>query len=449
MIRTVLLVLLLIAVAGTGYWGYTEKQEKDAISVHAENNYQRAFHDLNFHIDALHDKIGETLAMSSQKQLSPALAQVWRLTSEAHNDVGQLPLALMPFSKTEEFLSKIGEFSYRVAVRDLEKNPLTPEETKTLKTLYSNANDIQNELRRTEAIAQKNDLRWMDVEMALADNKNPKDNTIIDGFKTVDKSMQGYSDVNFGPEVSNRVKMEGRDLRHLKGKNLTKEEAKQKAIDFFDLKKNTKITVKESGKGAKYKAYSLTIYNPDTKGTTYMDLTKKGGYPLWVLYDREVRQAKISLNEAMMQAETFLKDHMHGPMEVTSSNQYDNIGVFTYARVQNGIRIYPEIVTLKVALDNGDIMGYEGMEFLLSHRDREKPAFKLTEEQARKTLSPQFKVMEKHKALIRNDINEEVYCYEFIGTLGNETYQIFVDANNGDEEMVKKLKEAEPDYSAM
>jgi spore germination protein len=449
MIRTILLVLLLIAVAGTGYWGYTENQEKNAIRIQAENNYQRAFHDLNFQMDALHDKIGQTLAMSSQKQLSPALAQVWRLTNEAHTNVGQLPLALMPFNKTEEFLSKVGEFSYRVAVRDLEKKPLSDQETETLKTLYKNSNEIQNELRKTESIAQEKDLRWLDVEMELAKSDNPKKSTIVDGFKTVDQSMTGYSDVNFGPEVSNRAKMKGRDLRHLEGKMLTKEEAKQRAVDFFDLTKNRKITVKESGKGAKYKAYSLTIYNPETKGTTYMDITKKGGYPIWVLYDREVAAAKISLNDAMKQAEIFLKDHMHGPMEMTSSNQYDNIGVFTYARVQHGVRIYPEIVTLKVALDNGDIMGYEGMEFLLSHRDREKPVFKLSQEQARKTLSPKLKVMETHKALIRNDINEEVYCYEFIGVLGDETYQIFVDANEGDEEQVKKLKEAEPDYSAM
>ena len=94
----------------------------------AENNYQRAFHELNYQIDLLHDKIGTTLAMNSRKSLSPALVDVWRITSEAQNDVGQLPLALLPFNKTEEFLSDIGDFSYRTAVRDLEKEPLNDEE---------------------------------------------------------------------------------------------------------------------------------------------------------------------------------------------------------------------------------------------------------------------------------------------------------------------------------
>src|SRR6478736_1183690 len=125
MIRTILIVLLAIGVVGVGYWGYSEHQEKDAVLLQAENTYQRAFHDLSYQLDLLNDKIGGTLAMSSRDQLSPALAEVWRLTSEAHNNVGQLPLSLLPFNKTEEFLSDVGDFTYKVAVRDLSKSPLT------------------------------------------------------------------------------------------------------------------------------------------------------------------------------------------------------------------------------------------------------------------------------------------------------------------------------------
>ncbi|MDV2687475.1 germination protein YpeB, partial [Alkalihalophilus lindianensis] len=81
----------------------------------------RAFHGLTYQMDVLHDKIGATLAMNSRHSLSPSLAEVWRITSDAHNAVGQLPLTLLPFNKTEEFLANIGNFSYRTAVRDLDK----------------------------------------------------------------------------------------------------------------------------------------------------------------------------------------------------------------------------------------------------------------------------------------------------------------------------------------
>lgn len=449
MIRSAAIAILVLALAGTGYWGYKEHQENNAIRIQSENNYQRAFHDLNYNVDALHDKIGETLAMNSKRQLSPTLAQVWRLTSEAHNNVGQLPLGLLPFNKTEDFLTKMGDFSYRVSLRDLEKKPLSDKEYATLKGLYANSSDIQNELRKTEAVASKKNLKWLDVDMALADNKQPNDNTIIDGFKTVDKSSEGYAQTDFGPEVTNIHDAKKRNVSKLKGKNITSAEAKQRAIKFFQLKKNVQIKVKETGKGSEYKAYSLTMYNPDTKATTYMDVTKKGGYPLWVLQDRKVGAAKISLNEAQKEAISFLSLHMQSKMVVATANQYDNIAVFNFVKVQDGVRIYPDSVAVKVALDNGDIMGYQGTDFLTTHHDRQIPSPKVSEKQARKKLNPKFKVMEQHMAIIKNDVKQEVFCYEYLGVLGDETYVIFINAQDGSEEQVKKMKEGEPDYESM
>src|SRR6478752_5601336 len=128
MFRGILITVLSLAVVGTTLWGYQEHREKNAVLINAENNYQRTFHELTYQMDLLHDKIGTTLAMNSRESLSPTLAEVWRITSEAHNDVGQLPLTLLPFNKTEEFLAQIGEFSYRTAVRDLSKSPLTDKE---------------------------------------------------------------------------------------------------------------------------------------------------------------------------------------------------------------------------------------------------------------------------------------------------------------------------------
>ena len=51
--------------------------------------------------------------------------------------------------------------------------------------------------------------------------------------------------------------------------------------------------------------------------------------------------------------------------------------------------------------------------------------------------------MEDSLAIINNDLGEEVLCYEFLGTIDNDTYQIFINANDGREEKVEKLKNPE------
>ncbi|WP_246942243.1 germination protein YpeB [Bacillus pinisoli] len=445
MLRGIIIGVLAVAITGTAYWGYQEHIEKNAILIHAENNYQRAFHDLTYQIDLLNDKIGSTLAMNSRQQLSPSLAEVWRITSEAHSDVGQLPLTLLPFNKTEEFLAKIGEFSYRTAVRDLDNEPLSEEEYKTLQSLYEKSGDIQQELRKVQHLVLENNLRWMDVQMALATD-NQQDNTIIDGFKTVEKNVEAYSEADFGPTFTSMNMDMKNEFKYLKGKQISQDEAKEIAKDFLGLEGNEEIRVSENGEGSDFGFYSLEIDDPKADTQIYMDVTKKGGYPIWVLRSRDVKERKIGLNEAMENAVTYLKDHQFEDLEMYESAQYDNIGVFTFVSVKDNVRIFPDAITIKVALDDGNIVGFTARAYLMAHHDREIPKASLSLEEARGKLNPGVEVMEDRLAVIRNDLDEEVLCYEFLGTINDDTYRILINAETGYEEKVEKLNSSEQLY---
>ncbi|WP_027408605.1 germination protein YpeB [Anoxybacteroides tepidamans] len=446
MLRTLLIALLSIGVIGTGYWGYREHQEKNAILVHAENNYQRAFHDLAYKIDLLHDQIGTTLAMNSKTSLSPALAEVWRIAAEAHSDVGQLPLSLLPFNKTQQFLAQIGAFSYRAAIRDLEKEPLTKQEYRTLQTLYQQAADIQGELRNVQHLVLKNNLRWMDVELALATNQRPSDNTIIDGFKAVETNVESFSETaNFAPTFTSITDREKGFVR-AQGKRITANEAKQIAQSFLGLKGTEKIKVVHSGKGAYDRFYSLTIYDPKTKTDTSMDITEKGGYPIWVINNRPVKKQAMSLHEAAMIGMEFLKKHRFQNIELYDSTQYDNVAVLTFVTNDHGIRVYPEAIKMKVALDDGTVVGFSARDYLSSPVIHHFPKPVLSLAEARAKINPNFKVMEERQAVITNNLNQEVLCYEFLGTLGDDTYQIFINAENGIEEKVEKMQNTEIAY---
>jgi spore germination protein len=444
LIRGLLIGVLSLAVAGTAIWGYQEHREKNAVLINAENNYQRAFHDLVFQIDLLNDKIGTTLAMNSRKSLSPALADVWRITSEAHSDVGQLPLTLLPFNKTEEFLAKIGDFSYQTAVRDLDKEPLSDKEYEHLKTLYEQSADIQQELRNVQHLVIKNNLRWMDVELALATNQ-PGDNTVIDGFKTVEKTVSEYDEVNLGPAFTNMQEEDG-NFSNLKGPTISKKEALQIAQKYSGLKNSKNALVVENGKGSNYGFYSVSIQDAESGLEANMDITKVGGYPIWYIMARDIKSQDIGLNEASNKAVKFLDENGFKDLDLFESSQYDHIGVFTFVSKLGDVRIYPDSIKVKVALDNGDIIGMAAGEYLKAHRTREIPKPKVTEKEARAQVNPNLKVQQHGLAVIMNDLNEEVLCHEFLGTLGNDTYRIFVNAKTGKEEKVDKLQNAEPIY---
>lgn len=114
--------------------------------------------------------------------------------------------------------------------------------------------------------------------------------------------------------------------------------------------------------------------------------------------------------------------------------------------MQDDVRIYPESIKIKVALDNGQIVGFTGSDYLKSNRERDLPSPKITKEEARGNLNSNVKVMEDGLAVITNDLGDEVLCYEVIGTMDNDTYRIYINAENGYEEKVEKMQNAEPIY---
>lgn len=449
MIRNIVIVVLGIVVIAVGYWGYQEHQEKNAVSIQAENHYQQTFHDLAYHVDQLHDKIGTALAMNRGDAMAPALQEVWRLTSQAHGEVGELPLTLMPFNDTESFLANIGNFSYDVSARDLDNKPMTNKEYKTMQNLYKQSSDIENQLRGVQATVMKDHLQWTDVKMALANEKEPSDHSIIDGMKTVDHKVQGYDNINWGPEISHLSNTKENLYKKIKGDKISKQEAKQATRKFFGFKKDVAMNVKTTGKHTDYDAYSISMENPKNGANIQMDVSKAGGHPLWMMQDNDKKtaKAKIGLNKASNLAGKFLREHGKKHMTMTQSDQYDDVGVFTFVKKKNNVRIYPESIRLKVSLGNGNIVGYDATNYIAFHKKRDlnkKPS--LSKKEARKNVNSNLDVKEVRMADITNDTGKEVLCYEILGTMNNDTYQIFINADSGRGEKVKKLDNPKPIY---
>jgi spore germination protein len=442
MLRWIAIAVLTVTIIGVAFWGYQEHQEKNAVLLQAENTYQRSFHDLTYYVDLLHDKIGTVLAMNSPRSLSPQLAEIWRITSDAHSEVGQLPLALLPFNKTEEFLSNIGDFSYRTAVRGLEKDPLTDEETERLQNLYQQSGEIKRELRNVQHLVLENNLRWMDVQLALVNNDTKADNTIIDGFKTVEKNVESYSESGFNTQLNGVVKHNEEEIK-LEGSNIDESKVHSIANDIFNLD-GTDLKVTSSGEGADIKVYSASYENDKEHG--YFDITEKGGYLISMLISRDMKEPTIGLYDGSQKALAFLKKLGYENLEVYNSTQYNDVGVYNFAYTQDDVLIYPDAIQVKVALDNGEVIGMSARQYLVNHQDRTISDPEITVDEARKEVNPKVEIQEDRLAIIDNDLGEEVLCYEFIGTLGEDTYRIYINATDGFEERVEKLDQAEIDF---
>lgn len=438
MIRSVLIGLLAVAVVGVGYWGYQEHKEKNAVLIHAENNYQQSYHELTYYVDQLQDKIGTTLAMNSRQSMRPELTDVWRLSALAHGSVGELPLTLLPFNKTNEFLTKVGQYSYQTAIKKKEDQGLTDQEYKTLEQLYKQSSDVEKGLKKVQSVVMKQHLRWMDVEMALSSQKQNNDNQIIDGLKTVD-GQAGTFPKQWGPEMSQMNTNDEKKFNKISGKPVDKNEAVKKLKAFMNLNNTDTISIQKSGKGSNYDAYNMTVKDKKTNHSIVASVTEKGGHVIWFLKHRQVKYNKISLNEASKKAETYLKDRKFKNMTLVKSDQYGNIGIFNYVKTDHNVRVYPASLQIKVALDNGEVLGLDETEYLVNQSIDMDLKPKVSQSEALKNLNPNVKVEETHIAVYQNEASKNILCYELLATKKNDTYRIFVNANTGDQENVELL----------
>ncbi|TYP77789.1 germination protein YpeB [Paenibacillus methanolicus] len=438
-LSAVLFPVMTLMFIGSIYWGYQEHQEKNSILIKAENQYQRAFHDLSYHVEQLHKELGSTLAVNSTSQAyqRKGLVNVWRLTSQAQNEINQLPLTLLPFNTTEEFLSKIANFAYKASVRDLAKQPLSEDEYKTLKTLYKNSDEIAGNLLNVQSKVLANNLRWMDVESALATEKSAQDNTIIDGFKTVDKKVSEYPEINWGPSVASMYQK--RSVQMLGGKKMTAEEIKKLAAEFASIKDPSVIRVVENGKGTEYESFSVSAPIAGSDRMIQMDFTKQGGQLVWYMNPKDVAASKLTVDKAEKNATQFLNAHGYKGMKLTNYDEYNNVVAFTAVGSQQGVLIYPEKLIVKVALDDGEVTGLQANDYVYEHHKRKIAKPKLSSAEARKALNPGFKRTNEGLAIIMNDLGKEVLCYEFSGKINGGKYRIYINADNGTEESIEQL----------
>lgn len=447
MYKNILIGALAVAVAGAGYWGYQQKEEKDQFAIQAENSYQRAFHDLSFHIDQIEDELGKTLAMNSQRQLTPSLADVWRVTSLAEKSLAELPVQGLNMEDTEEYLFKIADFTYRTSVRDLNQEPLTDDEYETLEQLYEQASSIRHTMRETQAMMMQTDTKWL-TEREREEDDEPAEYSVAGHFERMNKSVQGFSEVEWGATDSAIRNLNGELKEALSGREqVSKEEAKAMALDYLKLGEGAKVQISDSAEALEYPAYSIIIDDPENQAHYNMDMSVEGGEPIWFLQDRHIEKAKISLNEAVEKAQDFLERGGKEHMILVDSTQYDNLGVLEFAYVDNDVRIYPDTVTVEVALDDGDIVSYVGRGHLINHEEnRDIPKPKLSKEEAQSRVNDRVEIMEDHLAMIENQMQETVLVYEFYGTKNNDTYRIFINALSGEEEKVERMNDSEPMY---
>jgi len=152
-----------------------------------------------------------------------------------------------------------------------------------------------------------------------------------------------------------------------------------------------------------------------------------------------VQKTRLTLKEARERAQSFLEGKGYSNMIPSYEQQYDGTAVINFAYEQDGVIIYPDLIKVKISLENGHILGFEARNYIIAHKERDLEEPSLSLEDAKKLVSPNLNVSTGRLALIPGDSGDEILCYEFKGEYGGEIFIVYINANTGKEENILKI----------
>ena len=98
------------------------------------------------------------------------------------------------------------------------------------------------------------------------------------------------------------------------------------------------------------------------------------------------------------------------------------------------VEMYPDLIKLKVALDDGSVLGIETTGYLNSHTERTIPDNIISKEQAKTNLNKDLQIQSENLAVIPTEWKTEVLCWEFKGTVDDNEFLVYINAETGEEE---------------
>ncbi|MGE5589307.1 MAG: germination protein YpeB [Bacillota bacterium] len=432
--RNIWLGLLGVALALVALWGYGQMLQKNRIMQRAESSYQRAFHQLIDHTVNIESDLAHLQVSMDRRQQIADLDRVRLHATSAREELAQLPLTTTRLAKTTAFFGSLMDTADALALKLLDNQPLNDQDRTKLKELHDSSLYARDELYTVSQVANSGRMRWMDAERLGAYDytgavKNPLVENLLrfDGGLKIDPkpaSIQVYKAVT--------------------GTDVTAQQAADIAARFVgDLVQPGTL------KPAREVAGDVPTFQLEgiAKGGQRLTIqvTRKGGHPLWMLAERIPAQRTLDQNQATARAEDFLKSRastLDGTAQLTFTpvtyQESQNIALVNLTPKQDDLLLYPDAIRVKVALDNGEILGFQARDFLKNHTARQIPEPKLSEQAAVARANPSLQVQSVRKALILNDRDQEVLTWEVRGTLDNQAYQVYINAQDGTEERIEQ-----------
>ena len=439
MLSLVVTLVTVIAVLGL----YTYKRERQFRQT-AENNYNMAFFELVSYVENVETYLAKSLISSTPEHGAETLTHVWREANLAQSYLARLPMGSQELANTSKFLNQVSDYSFSLSRKNINNQNLTEDDFNNLKELHTYSVDLENTLNQLSTDINDGRIKWGELT-----NKGSSifltqvSNISKDSFDNLEENFHEYSGLIYDGAFSEH--MTSVEKKGLTGEEISEEETKKIATDFIGNDRVGEINSNGVSEDTDIPSYDFSIKaKNDKKEIIAVSVSKKGGHIIFMNYNRNVEAESISQERADEIGKNFLNSKGFPNMKETYYLKQNGVVTINYAYNQkstNGdVVVYPDLIKVKVALDNGEILGIETTGYLNSHYERNIPVAKITKEKAKENLNKSLQIESEGMAIIPTKFKTEILCWEFKGKVDDTEFLVYINVQTGAEEDILVIK---------
>lgn len=391
-------------VVALGAWGGMNMYKLAVMKRDVQASRERALTQLGTYMDDIDINLQKCLYSSSSAMLSDVASKLWRSSSSAKESLSEITDGNTEISGVYKFLSQVGEYTLALNEKIASGEKLTKEETDNLKKLKEYSEKLSGTINYLIEEEENGGLNFEEVKSTLQSEGEEK-LYLASELNDANQALEDYPTLIYDGPFSDHINTKKSAVVE-KLDEISQDEAREKAAKFIDAKAEDIYFLNKTDSNLS----TYTFYNPDVT----ISVTQKGGLVSYMLKSRYAGESKITAEDAIRKATAFLKEKGYTKIKESYYSTVDGVCTVNYSYYEDGITYYTDLIKVSVALDDGEILGFDATGYIMNHKVRkvpENPAYDLRT--AGKLLNDDLEILSNKKAFIPTDYETENYVYEY------------------------------------
>lgn len=391
-------------IVALGVWGGMNMYKLAVIKRDVQASRERALTQLGTYMDDIDINLQKCIYSSSSAMLSDVASKLWRSSASAKESLSEITDGNTEISSVYKFLSQVGEYTLSLNEKIASGEQITKKESENLKKLKAYSEKLSQTINYLIEEEENGGLNFEEVKSTLQSEGNDK-LYLATELNDANQALEDYPTLIYDGPFSDHINTQKSAIvENLE--EISQDEAQEKAAKFIGARTEDVYFLNKTDSNLS----TYTFYN--TNAT--ISVTQKGGVVSYVLKSRYAGESKITIEDAIKKATAFLAEKGYTKIKESYYSTVDGVCTINFSYYDDGITYYTDLIKVSIALDNGEVLGFDATGYIMNHKERKIPDnLKYDLRTAGKLLKDGLKILSNKKAFIPTDYETENYVYEY------------------------------------